>query len=32
MEIALAGLAFVALFAVWVVLPSRIRKSKESDE
>jgi hypothetical protein len=31
----LAGVAFVALFAIWVILPSRIKKnhvSREEDE
>lgn len=32
MEMALGGIAFVALFAMWVVLPSRVRKSKASSE
>ncbi len=27
MEIALAGLAFVGLFAMWVIVPSRVRKA-----
>jgi hypothetical protein len=28
MEAVLGGLAFVALFSMWVVLPSKIRKSQ----
>jgi hypothetical protein len=28
----LAGVAFVVLFTAWVVLPSRIKKSRSSDE
>lgn len=27
MEIALAGLAFVGLFAMWVIVPSQVRKT-----
>jgi hypothetical protein len=32
MEMALAGVAFVTLFALWVILPSRVRKSRDSQE
>jgi hypothetical protein len=28
MEIALAGLAFAGLFAMWVILPGKIRKDR----
>lgn len=32
MEMALAGVAFVTLFALWVILPSRVRKSRDTQE
>jgi Na+/H+-translocating membrane pyrophosphatase len=32
MEMALAGIAFVTLFAMWVILPSRARKSRDTQE
>ena len=28
MEIIVAGIAFVGLFAMWVIVPSRLRKNK----
>lgn len=31
MELVLAGAAFITLFTLWVVLPSKVRKSRDSE-
>ena len=31
-EVVLAGLAFVVLFTIWVVVPSRLRKSNRDEK